>query len=69
MFEQVRTMACHGAKQLFALHDGSGKQEPYCAEVTKGRHQGIASGQESHKQSADERAPMFSLKSRQKSLL
>jgi ribonuclease PH len=69
MFEQVRTMACHGVKQLFALHD-NGKKEPYCAEATKGRHQGTASGQESHKQSDEQqRAPMFSLKNRQKPLL
>lgn len=53
-FEHVRSMACHGAQQLFALYD-------------KAKNELQTSSEESQKQ-ADERTPMFSLKNRQKLL-
>ena len=55
MFEQVRVMARHGAKQLFALYDESKKDS------SETGHTRVS------KQS--ERIPMFSLKNRQQSSL
>jgi len=55
MFEDVRMMACHGIKQLFALceHNKQEKQEVLSQKSTK---------------TSEERVPMFSLQNRQKSL-